>query len=96
MTTINELIKKVRHIDLLETLADGKQRFYVEYDHTQELPASVADVIRKAFKEEAQRLRNEFFNGLNCCGDCAKYNNPDYCTNCRVHTGKGKCFFSHQ
>jgi len=96
MNTINQLIEKVRLIDELESLADNKQRFYVEHDHTQALPASVADVIRKALKDEAQRLRDEFFNGLDCCGDCDNYLTAEICSNCRAHTGKGKCFFSHK
>lgn len=93
MTTLNELILKVRQIDELETLADGNHRFYVEHDHTQALSAEVNSVIRKALKDEAKRLREAFFCGLNCCADCVYYNLPDYCTNCRVNTGGGSCLF---
>jgi len=111
MNKVEEIIKKVRRIDQLEALASNCTQFEVDVDgHWQKLPADINEIMRKAMKEEADKLRKQLeadisektiysphsIIPLDCCVECGHYNEPDYCTACRVHTGKGHCHFTEQ
>jgi hypothetical protein len=99
---VNPIIVKAQKIAELDELTLGKTQFYAGNLCLSERESSI---IREAFKVEADRLRKELEAEIkpdteakpcdtDCCLDCGNYNDPNCCMFCRMHTGKGKCYFT--